>query len=276
MPILAALLAAVAVASPIDESPEAANARTLERAPGASQVSPDAPVVLPTPDSLGYARLWAGPTASWRNQAITGPRASGRAVDLSSPYAGFELGAEWLPFSFGDGRRAGFLVDYQYGTLKLRSEGFAESRAADHRFVAELLGRSGDGAWGRFGLHLGVSYKALLTSEGSPLAESTHLSPRVGLDWSRPIVGPVGLYVEAGVEPVAYVGSALRGAYGEQVSSQGLDAAIGLQGPTGLTGLRWKAGYQYLRQEDAFGAEAGSTRQLESVHRVGLVLSYEP
>lgn len=253
----------------------AAAAIGASEAPPGPVVPPDEPIVFPSPDALRYVRLWAGPFAAWRSQSLAGPLAPGRPVDLSSPYAGIELGAEWLPWRDANGRGLGFLLDYAYGPLTLRAEGFSPSNASEHRVRAEFIGRSGDGMLGRFGLHLGVSYEGLLTSDGAPLVESTHFAPRLGVDWSREVVGPVRLRAELGVMPISYVGSALRDAYGSDVSSSGLDASIGLDGPAGLKGLRWRVGYDYLRNEDAFAAPGGATRQIEGVHRAGIGLSYE-
>jgi hypothetical protein len=131
------------------------------------------------------------------------------------------------------------------------------------------------GALGSFGLRLGVFYEALLAPERSRLVTSTHLAPRLGIDWARTIAGPVRLSASAGLMPWARPGNELQNTFGSDTSSTGLDASVGIDGPLILEGLRWVASYDYLRFEDRLTGAGGTASQLEGVHRLGLSVAYE-
>lgn len=235
------------------------------------RVPADRPLVEPSPEALGYTRLWAGPTASWRTQRILPP---GAPYALSSPYAGFLLGADWFPFE-GRARPFGFSLDYAYGAPSIHTPGASDERVHDHRLRGDARAVIPTAHYGTFGLHLGVFYEALLAPASSPLVTSTHLAPRLGVDWGRRIAGPVRVSASASVMPWAWPGNELRNTYGGDPSSAGLDASVGLDGPLLLRGLRWSVGYDYLRFEDRLGSTTGRTTQVEGVHRLGLSVAYE-
>lgn len=245
-------------------------------APAVPTQAPPLVPVLPAPGVLHLGHLWGGPSLSWRTQGLTTTE-PGPGLDFgsSNPYAGLALGGDFFPFGGVLHDRLGFSAAYSFSALRLHVAGEPSARATEHQARAEVIGRFPGALGGDLGVRVGVAYEGFLTPPSSSVVTSTHLSPRLGLDWERPLVGPVRLTASAGVRPFVRLGSDLRRAYGSDASSTGLDAAIGLNGPTPLAGVRWTAGYDYLRYEDRLAASDGRTQQVTSVHRLGLGLSWE-
>jgi len=236
-------------------------------------------MVTPDPGALGVTSLWATPQLGWRSYDLS-PGPAGASI--SSPYPGLSLGASWrLPEGWtGPGGLSWTLQGaYGYAPLRLESAGQQEWRAGEHRLRAELEGSADVGAAGRLGVAAGVAWEALLTPGDAPLPSVQHLSPRLGLSWSRALPAGLALRVEGGVRPWASVGGDAEGAWGAG-SSTGWDAAAGLSGPlwSGDAGaLRWTAGYELLQYQSTFAAAAGGgpTRLDEQLHRVGIGVAWQ-
>ncbi len=261
---------------PVPRPKETSVPRALAPAPS----TPPVPVpVVPAPRKLALASLFAGPTLTWRAQGLsTGVPGVHAGLGSASPFVGLAVGGSFFPFNEG-GRSLGFSLSYSYSPLRLTFPKLNGSeRASEHQFTADVLAHFRQALFGGdIVLHLGFAYDGLLTPAHSPLVTTVHFGPRLGVGYSHGLPFGLRAFADLSLRPFTYVGSDLRAAYGANASSTGIDASVGLSGPlpVGVPGLRWTAGYGYLRYEDELRQGRALTSQTTSVHRVTLGVDYE-